>query len=147
MDCSLPVSSGDGIFQARILEWVAISFPRGSSPPPPTPGIFPTQGSNPGLPHCRQTLYRLSYQGSLFQRLAQAIMPILPTVRSGKSDAHRAAVSWILRRALNSWKPLEDSAGYCHSDSPCVERVQVGGGRPRVISSWIRSLEGVDEGA
>ena len=26
-------------------------------------GIFPTQGSNPGLPHCRQTLYRLSHQG------------------------------------------------------------------------------------
>ena len=27
-------------------------------------GIFPTQGSNPGLSHCRQTLYRLSHQGS-----------------------------------------------------------------------------------
>ena len=27
-------------------------------------GIFPTQGSNPGLLHCRQTLYRLSNQGS-----------------------------------------------------------------------------------
>ena len=27
-------------------------------------GIFPTQGSNPGLPHCRQTLYPLSHQGS-----------------------------------------------------------------------------------
>ena len=27
-------------------------------------GIFQTQGSNPGLPHCRQTLYRLSCQGS-----------------------------------------------------------------------------------
>ena len=27
-------------------------------------GIFPTQGSNLGLPHCRQTLYRLSHQGS-----------------------------------------------------------------------------------
>ena len=26
-------------------------------------GIFPTQGQNPGLPHCRQTLYRLSHQG------------------------------------------------------------------------------------
>ena len=26
--------------------------------------IFPTQGSNPGLPHCRQTLYHLSHQGS-----------------------------------------------------------------------------------
>jgi len=27
-------------------------------------GIFPTQGSNPGLPHCRQMLYHLSHQGS-----------------------------------------------------------------------------------
>ena len=27
--------------------------------------IFPTQESNPGLPHCGQTLYRLSHQGSL----------------------------------------------------------------------------------
>ena len=26
--------------------------------------IFPIQGSNPGLPHCRQILYQLSYQGS-----------------------------------------------------------------------------------
>ena len=27
-------------------------------------GIFPTQGSNPDLPHRRQTVYRLSHQGS-----------------------------------------------------------------------------------
>ena len=27
-------------------------------------GIFPTQGLNPGLPHCRQTLYQLSHKGS-----------------------------------------------------------------------------------
>ena len=27
-------------------------------------GIFPTQGSNPGLLHCRQILYYLSHQGS-----------------------------------------------------------------------------------
>ena len=33
MDCSLPGSSVQGIFQARILEWVAISFSRGSSQP------------------------------------------------------------------------------------------------------------------
>ena len=26
--------------------------------------IFPAQGSNPGLPKCRQTLYRLSHEGS-----------------------------------------------------------------------------------
>ena len=28
-------------------------------------GIFPTQGSNPGLPRCRRILYHLSHQGSL----------------------------------------------------------------------------------
>ena len=27
-------------------------------------GIFPTQGLNPGLPHCRRILYQLSHQGS-----------------------------------------------------------------------------------
>ena len=27
-------------------------------------GIFPTQGSNPGLPYCRWILYQLSYKGS-----------------------------------------------------------------------------------
>ena len=32
-------------------------------------GIFPTQGSNPGLPHCRQTLYHLSHQRSPFSGL------------------------------------------------------------------------------
>ena len=31
MDCSLPGSSVCGIFQARVLEWVAISFSSGSS--------------------------------------------------------------------------------------------------------------------
>ena len=29
-------------------------------------GIFPTQGSNPGLPHCRQILYQLSWGISNF---------------------------------------------------------------------------------
>ena len=33
MDCNLPGSSVHGILQARILEWVAISFSRGSSDP------------------------------------------------------------------------------------------------------------------
>ena len=29
------------------------------------PGDLPTQGSDPGLPHCRQILYCLNHQGSL----------------------------------------------------------------------------------
>ena len=55
MDCSLPSSSV-----------------RGDSPGKNTgvgchallQRIVPTQGLNPGLPHCRQILYHLSYQGS-----------------------------------------------------------------------------------
>ena len=54
MDCRPPGFSVQGISQARILEWVAISFSR---------GFFPKQGSNPGLLHCRQILYHQSYQG------------------------------------------------------------------------------------
>ena len=42
MDCSPPGSSVHSLLQ----------------------GIFPTQGSNPGLLHCRQILYHLSHQGS-----------------------------------------------------------------------------------
>ena len=33
MDCSLPGSCVHGTFQARVLEWVALSFSRGSSWP------------------------------------------------------------------------------------------------------------------
>ena len=55
MDCSLPGSSVHGIFQAKSTG-VDCHFR--------LQGIFPTQGWNPGLPHCRQTLYRLSHQGS-----------------------------------------------------------------------------------
>ena len=83
-----------GTLQARILEWVAFSFPRASSQPrdwtqvscialqvdslPAEPqgkpkntgvgsrsllqGIFPTQGLNPGLSHCRWILYQLSHR-------------------------------------------------------------------------------------
>ena len=41
MDRSLPGSSVHGIFQARILEWVAISFSKGSSwPEPKSPSLW-----------------------------------------------------------------------------------------------------------
>jgi len=33
--------------------------------------IFPTQGLNPGLPHCRWILYELSYQGSPTDTISQ----------------------------------------------------------------------------
>ena len=54
MDCSPPGSSVHGIHQARILEWVAISFSR----------IFLTQGSNPGFSVLQADVYHLTYYGS-----------------------------------------------------------------------------------
>ena len=54
MDCRLQGSSVHGIFQARVLEWVAISFSRGS----------PWPRNQTWDWHCRQTLYHLSHQGS-----------------------------------------------------------------------------------
>ena len=44
-----------GILQARMLEWGSLSLLQ---------GIFPTQGLNPHLPHCRWILYQLSHKGS-----------------------------------------------------------------------------------
>ena len=36
--------------------------------------IYPTQGSNPGLPHCRRILYQLSHQGSPKNTLGDFIL-------------------------------------------------------------------------
>ena len=80
VDCSPPGSSVYGIFQARILEWIAISFSRDLL----NPGIEPRSSAmwadsllsespgkpkitgvgNLGLLHCRRILYQLMYQGS-----------------------------------------------------------------------------------
>ena len=55
-DCDPMDYTVHGILRARILEWVAFLYL--------LQGIFPTQGLNPGLPHCRRILYQLSYKGS-----------------------------------------------------------------------------------
>ena len=51
-------------------------------------GIFPTQGSNLGPLHCRQTLYPLSHQGSLFLRRflkkLEIELPYDPTITQRK---------------------------------------------------------------
>ena len=84
VNCSLPGSSVHGIFQARILEWVAISFSRGSSPPGIQPGSPALQAESlpsepPGKPHtvinshCSGLVYRTSavfpwYPGAIDSR-------------------------------------------------------------------------------
>ena len=55
VDCSLPSSSVPGDSPGKNTGMGCHALLQ---------GIFPTQGSNPGLPHCRQILYYLSHQGS-----------------------------------------------------------------------------------
>ena len=55
MDCSLPGSSVHGIFQARVLEWVAICFSSGSSQPRNQTWVSFIVG---------RCFYHLSHQGS-----------------------------------------------------------------------------------
>ena len=61
MDCSPPGSFVHGILWARILEWVALSFSRGSSRPRDWTLVFLVVSS---LLYCRWILYKLSHQGS-----------------------------------------------------------------------------------
>ena len=56
MDCSSPGSS--------LCSWNFPGKNTGVVSHSLLQGIFLTQGSNPGLPHCRQVLYHLSHQGS-----------------------------------------------------------------------------------
>ena len=68
MDCTLSCSSVHGILQARVLEWVAMSFSRGSSwlgfePRSPTlqADSLPAEAQGKPLSHWRQILYHLSH--------------------------------------------------------------------------------------
>ena len=48
-------------------------------------GIFPTQGLNPGLPHCRQILYQLSHWGSPRKQGGEAVL-IKVRLRTGSAS-------------------------------------------------------------
>ena len=95
-----------GILQARILKWVAFPFSRGSSQP-----RDPTQGSNPGLLHCRWILYQLSYKGS--PRILQWVA--YPFSRGSSWPRNQTGVSCIAGRFFTNWatSSLHDNAYKC----------------------------------
>ena len=106
MDCTV-----HGILQARILEWGAFPFSRGSSQPksptvhmdslPADPQgksrntgvgslsllqrIFPTQESNRALLHCRWILYQLSYEGSPISMVFYCLLSHIERVTGRKA--------------------------------------------------------------
>ena len=91
MDCSPPGSSVHGILQARIPEWVAISFSR---------GVFPIQGSNAGLLPCRRILHPLPGTAASSHFLPEPLGPTQDVrTTSGCLSFRRRAVGGGSRRA------------------------------------------------
>ena len=62
-------------------------------------GIFPTQGSNPGLPHGRQILYQLSHKGS--PRILEWVA--CPFFSGSSRPRNRTRVSFIEGRFFTNW--------------------------------------------
>ena len=79
-------------------------------------GIFPTQGSNPGLPHYRWILYQLSHKGS--PRILEWVA--YPFCSRSSQPRNRTWISWIVGGFLNNWairKAHISQSSFKYSDS------------------------------
>ena len=94
MDCSLSDSSvhGDSPGKNTRVGYHAL-----------LQGIFPTQGSNPGLMHCRWILYHLSHQGS--KRTLEWVA--YPCSRGSSWPRNWTRVSCITSGVFTSWATRE----------------------------------------
>ena len=61
--------------------------------------LFPTQGLNPGLPHCRQILYQLSHKGS--PRILEWVA--YPFSRGSSQPRNWTGVSCITGGFFTNW--------------------------------------------
>ena len=75
-------------------------------------GIFPTQGSNPGLPHCRQILYQLSHEGSpgILEWVAY------PFSRGSSWPENQTTISCIAGGFFTNWAIREVQCGHLIRD-------------------------------
>ena len=82
--------TAQGILQASILEFVSCFLLQ---------GIFPIQGSNPGLPHCRWILFQLSHKGS--PRILEWVA--CPFSSGSSQPRNRTGFSCIAGGYFTSW--------------------------------------------
>ena len=113
------------IFQARILEWVAFAFSRGSSQPRDW-----TQVSNPGLLHCRWVLYQLSHQGK--RRTLECVA--YPFSRGSSLPRNQTGVFCIAGRFFTNWAMREALKGKIYSwDARIIQCM-------KILSVWCTTL-------
>ena len=120
MDCNLPGSSVHGIFQAKVLEWVAISFSRGSSQPRDQTWVSDrTRVSRVAgrslVPLRDQGFPRISFpwKGRLKKEAIHEYLPLIPIVVQQKLTQYCKA---IIRSVMSdSLRPHESQ----HARPPC----------------------------
>ena len=83
-------------------------------------GIFPTQRSNPGLPHGRWILYQMSHQGNL--RILEWVA--YPFFRGSSWPRDRTGVSCIAGRFFTSWAIRE--APRCREEPANLKFILIG---------------------
>ena len=66
-------------------------------------GVFPTQGSNPGLPHCKQIIYQLSHWRSI--RILEWVAYLCSSTSS--QPRNQTQISCIAGRFFTSWATRE----------------------------------------
>ena len=93
-------------------------------------GIFPTQGSNPGLLHCWQILYQLSHKGSPRIRVGSIslLQGIFPIQESNQGLLH---CRWILYQLSYQWSLMQIWASLV---------AQMVKNLPAMQKTWVQSL-------
>ena len=61
-------------------------------------GIFPSQGSNPGLPHCGRILYQLSHEGSprVLEWVAPLVVEADPGIKLVEQELNRTGLELVV---------------------------------------------------
>ena len=107
MDCSLQGSSVHGVFQGKILEWVAISFSRGSSDPGIKLGPPPLQAN--ALPSEPPGSAAESFALTLKVWIRCLCAPLAPVLTSWPHESDPMAYAWRMwkdaARLPSCWPP------------------------------------------
>ena len=97
-------------------------------------GIFPTQGSNPGLLHCSQTLYQLSHKESL----AESEEELKSLLMKVKEESEKAGLKLnIQKRKIMASGPITS----WEVDGETVETVRLFLGAPKSLQMVIAAMK------
>ena len=74
-------------------------------------GIFPTQGSNPDLPHCRRFLYHLSHQGKKRKKESEVTQSCLTLCNPMNCSLTGFSIHGIFQARVLEWVAISFSRG------------------------------------